>query len=96
MTENYSDKKLMIIIFSFINGSISMAITSVVVIPAIFFGLTITSGSFDSAMNNMIHHWDFYVFIYFIGLLLEISDRIYKGVKKNKIIKIIRDKEERW
>ncbi len=95
MTENYPDKKLMIIVFSFINGSISMAIASAVVIPVIFFGLSITSGSFDSAINNMISHWDVYVFIYFIGLLLEISDRIYRGVKKNKIIKIIRDKEDR-
>ncbi len=73
-----------------------MVIASAVIIPAIFAGLSITSGSFDSAINNMTTHWDVYTFIYFIGLLLEISDRIYRGVKKNKIIKIIRDKEDRW
>jgi len=60
------------------------------------FSAFLSSGSFDSAMNNMTTHWDVYAFIYFIGLLLEISDRIYRGVKKNKIIKIIRDKEDRW
>lgn len=96
MTDNYTDKKLMIIVFSFINGSISMAIAAAVVIPVIFIGLSITSGSFDSAINNMSSNWDVYVFIYFIGILLEISDRIYRGVKKGKIIKIIRDKEDRW
>jgi hypothetical protein len=96
MTENYTDKKLTIVVFSFINGSIAMAIASAVVIPVIFAGLSITSGSFYSAMNSMISNWDVYVFIYFIGLLLEILDRTYRGVKKNKIIKIIRDTEDRW
>jgi hypothetical protein len=96
MLENDTDKKLTIIVFSFINGSVAMAIASAVVIPAIFAGLSITSGSFDSAINNMISHWDVYVFIFFIGLLLEIFDRTYRGLKKNKIIKVIRDMEDRW
>ncbi|WP_031569897.1 hypothetical protein [Rheinheimera texasensis] len=96
MTDNDTDKKLMIIVLSFINGSVAMAIASAVVFPIIFVGLSITSGSFSSAMNNMISNWDVYGFICFIGLMLEISDRIYIGVKKNKVIKIIRDKEDRW
>ena len=93
MTENYKNKKLTIIVFSFINGSVAMAIASSVVIPAIFLGLFIISGSFYSAVNNIISNLDVYLFIYFIGLMLEILDRIYRGLNKNKIIRIIRDKD---
>lgn len=96
MTENHKNKKLTIIGFSFINGIVAMVIASAVVIPTIFLGLFIISGSFYSAMNNMISNWDVYLFIFFIGLLLEILDRIYRGLNRNKIIRIIRDKGDRW
>lgn len=96
MLMNDIDKKPAIIVFSFVNGSIAMLIASAVFIPAVFIGLSITSGSFDSAINSIFTHWDVYLFIYFIGTLIEVSDRLYRGVKKNKIIKVIRDKEDRW
>lgn len=94
MPEN--DKKLAIIAFSFINGIISMTIASVIFIPTVFVGLFITSGSFDSSINSMLTHWDVYLFIYIIGFLLEVSDRIYRGLKKGKIIRVIRGTEDRW
>lgn len=72
-----------------------MLLTSLVVLPMAW--LVSFFISFDiSSTNALIYKkLDIILIIYLIGALFEIGDRFYIGIKKNKLVSIIRDKDDR-
>jgi len=72
-----------------------MLLTSLVVLPMAW--LVSFFISFDIILTNALIYkqLDIILIIYLIGALFEIGDRFYIGIKKNKLVSIIRDKDDR-
>lgn len=85
-----------LIIASIFNGIVAMMIASLVVFPMLWLVLFIFGSGSQEAIEIISSKIDIIIVIFSIGSAFEIIDRIIRGKKKSKIIKIIRDKEDRW
>jgi hypothetical protein len=72
-----------------------MLLSSFVLLPIIWFVTFLFSFDVSSTNAVMYGKLDVLFVIFLIGTLFEIGDRFYIGIKKNKLVSIRRDKEDR-
>lgn len=89
-------KSLWFGVHTIINAFLAMALSLLITMPLIwltvfFFFLEIKS------TNDAIYAKSDIIFVIFsIGLLFEIGDRLYRGIKSGNLVSIIRVKQDRW
>jgi hypothetical protein len=87
---------LKIILVSIFNGIVAMTAIFFVTVPVIGFILFLIDGELSTTTDTLMDTLDVIIVIFCIGTVLEIIDRIIRGIKKSKILTIIRDKTDRW
>lgn len=85
-----------LLIISIINGFIASLIGWLLILPVIWLVTFFFSFDINKTTNTIISVLDIIVVIALIGALVEIINRIYIGVKQNRIVGVIRKKEEQW
>ncbi len=93
---NEKPSMLKIILFSIINGIAAMIVASVVVIPLLFLVSFAFTWDLSETTNTILDKLDIIAVIFIIVTIFEIIDRIFRGIKKSKILTVIRDKADRW
>ncbi len=96
MSNNNRPGLFLIIVASIFNGVIAVSIASLVVLPIAWLVLIIFGTGLHGGIKIIIEKLDIFFVIFSVVAIFEIVDRIIRGSKKSKIIRIIRDKEDRW
>jgi len=87
--------KINFVLLNLINSVIAMILLALIALPIMW--LVVFLFSFDLKETNeaFLNKYDIILVIWCIGSLFEFSDRLYIGIKKKKLVSIIRDKEDR-
>ena len=95
MIRDKEPSALKIILHSIVNGAVASSISAIIMSPILILGCWIF-GSSPSETINFFRDNIGYLYIFFsILLVFEVMDRIINGIKKSKIIGIVRGKEDR-
>ncbi|WP_286268708.1 hypothetical protein [Thalassotalea hakodatensis] len=85
-----------LLIISIINGFIASLISWLLILPVIWVVTFFFSFDINETTNTIVSVFDIIIVIALIGALFEIINRVYIGLKQNRIVGIIRKKEEQW
>jgi hypothetical protein len=94
-SKEYSLHIIKFCVLTIINGMISMSLISLVAFPIIWSVVFLFDFDVSSTNAVMYEKLDIIFIIFLIGTLFEVGDRFYIGIKKNKLVSIWRDKEDR-
>ena len=72
-----------------------MFLSSLIALPIMWIVVFLFSFDAYGTTTTFLNKYDLILVIWFIGTLFEFGDRLYIGIKKNKLVTIIRDKEDR-
>lgn len=85
-----------ILLISIFNGFIAMVIAFIVIAALAFLVSFLITWDLNKAAGYLSRNLDIFIIAFIVGHLFEVTDRVIRGKRKNKIISIIRDKDERW
>ncbi len=86
---------LKIILCSIVYGTVASSISAVIISPIVILGWWVLGSAPSETIYFFRDHMGYFYIFFSILLVFEVLDRIIKGVKRSKIMGIIRDKEDR-
>ena len=87
--------KIKFALLNLINSVIAMILIALIALPIMWLVVFLFSFEIKETNEVFLNKYDIILVIWFIGLLFEFGDRLYIGIKKNKLVSIIRDKADR-
>ena len=85
-----------ILIASIFNGFFAMIIAFFIITPLVVLISYLIAWDLNNAVGYVYKNIDVLIISFVVGYLFEVTDRVIRGRKKNKIISIVRSKEDRW
>lgn len=95
MMKDNKPSTLKIILCSMVNGTVASCISAVIMSPIIILGWWVLGNTPFETINFFRDNMGYFYIFFSILLVFEVLDRIIKGIKRSKIMGVIRGKEDR-